>query len=333
MSRSKNIRNELVIEGTRIGIWDWNVQTGETYFNERWANIIGYTISELKPLSIETWLKFAHPEDLEKSNLLIQEHFEGKTEYYDFQSRMRHKDGHWVWVHDRGKVFEWDEDGNPIRMCGSHIDITVEKLQEVNLKRALDEREILLKEVHHRVKNNLQLLLSLSRLKDQDGKISTSEIEDSINSIATAYEAIYKSDRLDKISIKKYFHQIFLSILNVGDIDFKIICDELENKIDFLIPLGLIVTELINNSLKHAFGNVEFKNIQMEIQEESNELVIEYSDNGIGYSEESLKSINQSSSFGLSIIEGLVDQLNGNIQFFNNNGARAKIKITNPNKT
>ncbi|TXB66921.1 PAS domain S-box protein [Vicingus serpentipes] len=333
MSRSKNIRNELVIEGTRIGIWDWNVQTGETYFNERWANIIGYTISELKPLSIETWLKFAHPEDLEKSNLLIQEHFEGKTEYYDFQSRMRHKDGHWVWVHDRGKVFEWDEDGNPIRMCGSHIDITVEKLQEVNLKRALDERDILLKEVHHRVKNNLQLLLSLSRLKDQDGKISTSEIEDSISSIATAYEAIYKSDRLDKISIKKYFHQIFLTILNVGDIDYKIICDELENKIDFLIPLGLIVTELINNSLKHAFGNVKFKNIQMEIQEESNELVIEYSDNGLGYSEESLKSIKQSSSFGLSIIEGLVDQLNGNIQFFNNNGARAKIKITNPNKT
>lgn len=94
MNKSNNIRNELVIKGTRIGVWDWNIQTGETYFNERWAEIIGYTLNELEPVSIETWLKFAHPDDLEESNLLIQEHFEGKTEYYDFQSRMRHKNGH-----------------------------------------------------------------------------------------------------------------------------------------------------------------------------------------------------------------------------------------------
>ena len=333
MDRTKNIRNELVLEGTRIGVWDWNIQTGETYFNERWAEIIGYSINELQPICIETWMRFAHPEDLEVSNKLLEDHFEGKTEYYDYQSRMIHKDGHWIWVHDRGKVFEWDDKGKPLRMCGSHIDITEEKALELELKQTIKERGILLKEVHHRVKNNLQLLLSLSRLKEKDGKVDTSEIENSINSIALAYEAIYKSDRFDNISIKKYFTQIVGSILTLDDINFKIESVELENKIDFLIPLGLIMTELINNSRKHAFDNVNLKNIQIDIQLEKNELIINYSDNGIGFSKKALKSIENDNSNGLSIVNGLVDQLDGNIKFYNNNGASAKIKTTNPNKT
>jgi len=157
--------NIRVISGTRIGIWDWNVQTGETLFNERWAEIIGYTLEELQPISIETWMKHAHPEDLEWSNKLLNSHFSGETSYYDCQARMRHKDGHWVWVHDRGKVFEWDKEGRPLRMCGSHIDITEQKEQELNLKKALEEKEVLVSEVHHRVKNNLQLVKSIARLK------------------------------------------------------------------------------------------------------------------------------------------------------------------------
>ncbi len=123
-------RNALVIEGTRIGVWDWNIQTGETFFNERWAEIIGYTKAELEPVSIDTWVKFAHPDDLETSNQLLQAHFDGKSDYYEFESRMKHKEGHWVWVYDRGKVFEWDEEGKPLRMCGSHTDITSIKRRE-----------------------------------------------------------------------------------------------------------------------------------------------------------------------------------------------------------
>ena len=76
MPNSDDLRNALVIEGTRIGLWDWEIQTGETHFNERWAEIIGYELDELQPISIETWMKFAHPDDLEESNRLIQEHFE-----------------------------------------------------------------------------------------------------------------------------------------------------------------------------------------------------------------------------------------------------------------
>lgn len=328
MNKSNNIRNKLVIEGTRIGVWDWNVQTGETYFNERWADIIGYTISELEPVSIETWVKFAHPVDLEKSNLLIQEHFAGKTEYYDFQSRMRHKDGHWVWVHDRGKVFEWDKDGNPLRVCGSHIEITDQKELELNLKRALNERDVLLKEVHHRVKNNLQLLLSLARLKDKKGFIETFELEDSINSITRAYEAIYRSENLEKIKIGDYFEQIVDPIIKVHGVNFFKNIDEQKQSIDFLIPLGLILTELLNNSIKYAFKDVIEKRISLIAKEDDGKLILRYFDNGIGYGKEILQNQEGTGSFGMTIIKGLIDQIDGSIRFYNDKGACAEITLT-----
>ncbi len=289
---------------------------------------IGYSIEELQPTSIETWMKYAHPEDLEKSNLLIQEHFEGKTEYYDLQSRMRHKDGSWVWVHDRGKIFEWDEDGNPLRMCGSHIDITKEKLLEMNLIRALEERDILLKEVHHRVKNNLQLLLSLARLKDKEGFIETFELEDSINSIARAYESIYKSENLQRIKIRDYFTQIIDPLIKVNGVNFINDIVDQEHSIDFLIPLGLVLTELANNSMKHAFKDTIEKQVSVVIKEDEAKLILCYCDNGIGYGKEVLENQGGTSSFGMRIINGLIDQIGGSIKFYNNKGACVEIILT-----
>jgi diguanylate cyclase (GGDEF)-like protein/PAS domain S-box-containing protein len=116
-----------VIESSRLGTWEWNVQTGETAFNERWAEIIGYGLSELAPVSIETWERFAHPDDLAESGRLLEAHFRGETPFYEIESRMRHKNGGWVWVLDRGKVIEWQADGKPLRMFGSHADITETK--------------------------------------------------------------------------------------------------------------------------------------------------------------------------------------------------------------
>ncbi|WP_331350586.1 PAS domain-containing protein [Cellvibrio sp. UBA7671] len=115
---------DLVIQGTNIGTWQWNVQTGETIFNERWAEIVGYTLAELIPVSIDTWLDLAHPEDLKKSGELIEQHLRGELEFYDCKCRMRHKDGYWVWVHDRGRVSRRDDNGNPLWMSGTHADIS-----------------------------------------------------------------------------------------------------------------------------------------------------------------------------------------------------------------
>ena len=117
-----------------MGTWEWNVQTGETIFNERWAEILGYTLEELQPVSIETWTSLAHPDDLIESNRLLNECFQKRTEFYEFESRMKHKDGDWVWIMDRGKVFEWTEDGKPLKMYGTHQDINQRKKYEEELR-------------------------------------------------------------------------------------------------------------------------------------------------------------------------------------------------------
>ena len=118
---------QTILECSRIGTWQWNVQTGETVFNEIWAQIAGYTLDELAPLSIRTWETLAHPDDLKRSAEALARHFAAESPYYDCESRMKHKNGHWVWVHDRGKVVSWTEDGRPLLMLGSHEDITERK--------------------------------------------------------------------------------------------------------------------------------------------------------------------------------------------------------------
>lgn len=139
-------RLQSVLEGTNVGTWEWNVQTGETIFNERWAEIIGYTLSELQPVSIDTWLRLAHPEDLEISGKCLEAHFSGQTDYYDCEVRTLHKDGRWVWVHDRGKVSAWTEDGKPLLMAGTHQDITARKEAEIELERYQRHLEALVEE-------------------------------------------------------------------------------------------------------------------------------------------------------------------------------------------
>ncbi|MCX6690764.1 MAG: PAS domain S-box protein, partial [Methanoregula sp.] len=119
-----------IIEGTRAGTWEWNVQTGETIFNEQWAEITGYTLSELSPISIKTWMNYAHPDDLQKSGELLEQHFLQKSEWYECECRMKHKNGDWVWVLDRGKVASWTKDGKPLWMYGTHQDITERKVAE-----------------------------------------------------------------------------------------------------------------------------------------------------------------------------------------------------------
>ena len=140
-------RLKLALEGTQAGLWDWKVQTGEVMFDERWAEMVGYTLEELQPISTQTWRELAHPEDLEKSEELLDKHFKGETDYYNCEVRMKHKSGDWVWVLTRGRVVEWDDEGEPIRMVGTHQDITERKEAEQALQ---DERDKL-KNLHDAV--------------------------------------------------------------------------------------------------------------------------------------------------------------------------------------
>ena len=129
-------RLAAIIQGTGAGTWEWNVQTGETRFNERWAEIVGMTLDELSPTSIETWAALVHPQDLARSDALLRAHFSGELAAYEFEARVRHRDGHWVWVLDRGCVLTRTQDGQPEWMFGTHLDITARKLEEDKLRKS-----------------------------------------------------------------------------------------------------------------------------------------------------------------------------------------------------
>ena len=145
------------LEGTRLGLWDWDMVSGQTIFNERWAEIIGYRLEELEPTTIDTWIAYSHPDDLEVSNAGISACITGEAEFYDAKVRMRHRDGHWVWVRDRGRIVERADDGTPLRMVGTHQDVTEDVEQQLRLEEArsvfenslegiviLDENELIL---------------------------------------------------------------------------------------------------------------------------------------------------------------------------------------------
>lgn len=107
-------RLEAIIAGTNVGTWEWNVLTGETRFNRRWAQIVGYSLEELEPVSIRTWEGLVHPDDAPRSAEALRRHFAGESEFYECECRMRHRDGGWVWVLDKGRVFTRTAAGEPL---------------------------------------------------------------------------------------------------------------------------------------------------------------------------------------------------------------------------
>ena len=131
--RRERQRLGLVIEGSGLGTWEWNVQTGETVLNKTWASMLGYDLEELSPTRIDTWIALTHPEDYEKAKSLLALSMQGDHPDYRCELRMKHKDGSWIWILDQGRVMTCDERGVPLWMFGTHTDITEYKERQERL--------------------------------------------------------------------------------------------------------------------------------------------------------------------------------------------------------
>jgi PAS domain S-box-containing protein len=136
-ARESDERLQLALEGGGLGTWNWNVQTGEVTFNQRWAEMLGYRLEELEP-HVRSWERLVHPDDMPQVQHALTAHLEGRTAAYECEHRLRHKDGSWVWVLDKGKVIRRDAEGRPLLAAGTHLDITVrmkalEELQMVKI--------------------------------------------------------------------------------------------------------------------------------------------------------------------------------------------------------
>lgn len=154
-------RLNLALSGAQAGLWDWSINTGEIVFNQRWAEIIGYRLDEIEPLTMQTWRKLLHPEDLIRFDELVDLHFKEKIGHIECESRLRHKNGQWVWVMARGMVVKRDARRNPLRMTGTVIDITQQKKTELDLKTQMDENAALNEEYYAQ---NEELIESLDRI-------------------------------------------------------------------------------------------------------------------------------------------------------------------------
>ena len=131
-------RLETIIRGAEAGTWQYRVKTGENFVNERWAEIIGYTRAEITPLTYALWQSLVHPCDFATHLADQSQQFAAGDGLFNYELRLRHKDGHWVWVQSRGQVTAWDEAGAPMLMSGVHLDISARKKLEEDLKTERD---------------------------------------------------------------------------------------------------------------------------------------------------------------------------------------------------
>ena len=135
----KHQRLMHIIDSTQLGTWEWNVQSGEVILNERWAEILGYTLADFSPPSIQYWINNMHPDDVKMSGVRLDQHFADQSKSYQCEFRMQHRDGHWVWIRSMGRVMTWTADGAPEWMFGTHEDVS-ERIAEQKALQEAKER-------------------------------------------------------------------------------------------------------------------------------------------------------------------------------------------------
>ncbi|MCY7324126.1 MAG: PAS domain S-box protein [Phormidesmis sp. CAN_BIN36] len=301
-----------------------------TFVSENIVQRLGYEVWQYLKES-RFWLDRIHPDDL--TNVLdhVSQLFEMGQLTCEY--RFLHKDGSYRWLRDGMKLLR-DSQGQPVEIIGSIIDITDRKWAEDQIHASLEEKEVLLKEIHHRVKNNLQVISSL--LKLQAGYIKDDRIlevfkesQNRIRAMALIHEKLYQSDDLAKTDFSEYIRSLVTDLFRSYSISSRLIklniqVENVRLSIDTAIPCGLIINELISNSLKYAFSLGQAGEISIRLSSETEDrytLVVQ--DNGLGLPTD--LNFRNTRSLGLQLVCSLTKQLHGTIDLEDYHGASFKI--------
>jgi len=354
-------RLELVVEGTRLGMWDWNPVTGDVIFDERWAEMLGYDLADIEQ-SVTSWERLVHPDDLAAAYADIQAHMNGETEYYENIHRMKHRDGHWVYILDRGRIAEWDDQGNAIRFTGTHTDITREKEAELKALAAVKAKSMFLANMSHEIRTPLNGMLGLLQLL-QETPLNTQQ-EEWVEVIMACGEGLLAviNDILDlskidngKITIEpvqadirkafKLVYDLFQEKAHSKHLDYKLNIDEQLPEL-LLIDIQRIkqvLLNLVSNAIKFTDeGSVTISVESQPLEDDLLELIVSVQDTGkgIGNSDVIWEQFTQEDNsierefggtgLGLSISKGLITMMGGAIELISEVGVGSTFQFRIP---
>ncbi|HPG40892.1 MAG TPA: PAS domain S-box protein [bacterium] len=317
----------------RIGHYTFDAVNGTWTSSVTLDEIFG--IDENFPKETEGWANILHPDYRDEmihylANKVVKEHH-----YFDREYKIvRINDRQERWMHGLGRL-EFNDKGETLKMIGTIQDITERKLAELQVQKDLQEKNLLLKEIHHRVKNNLQIICSLltlqaANMKNEEAKIASEISKNRIYSMALVHEQLYQSHDFSSIRIKNFITNLVRELGNVYQIHPRIkintTISDITLGIDYAIPCGLILNELITNAIKHAFPRNRKGLITLRFTRYRNKnYILKISDNGVGLP----KSLNmaEADSLGLRMVSLLVEQLEGVIETQNKDGVSIVIRF------
>lgn len=328
--RESEERLRLALAAAKQGLWDFNVQTGEAIVSSEYATMLGYDADDFHETRAR-WVSRQHPDDREAAETSFRNYLEGRTDTYEVECRQQTRSGEWRWILSRGMLIARSPDGRPLRMLGIHTDIDARKGAELR-------SEALLKEVHHRVKNNLQVISSLLRLErdrhaDATVKSAMDEMQLRILSMALLHEALYRSSDLAHVDLGAYLtdlaRQVFRSSApSTGTISLQLNMASVLVDLDHAIPCGLLVNEILSNCLKHAFpgGRGGIVTIDLEPEGSGPAYILRISDTGVGLPADF--ETRRAGSLGVHLIKALARQLQARLTIAAGPGASFNIAFS-----
>lgn len=295
--------------------------------NREWESALGYSPAELEG---KQFLDFVHPDDMEESRNALSALNKGKK-VPQFANRYRHRDGSYRWI-------EWRLFPAGNLFFASARDITERKVMTDKIEGALAEKETLLREIHHRVKNNLQIISSLLSL--QINKISDPKtieaLKDSqtrVLSMALVHEHLYKGEDFSRIDMREYIQALVTKLFQSykapeENIRFEPTISEIYLDINTAIPMGLIINELVTNSLKYAFKEKKEGELSVTAIEENQSVTLIVADDGAGMPDGI--TLENQSSLGLRLVSRLTGQLHGTVVVDSTKGTKFVFTFPKP---
>jgi PAS domain S-box-containing protein len=307
----------------------------DIYIGPQIESLLGYTQAEWlrNPM---LWYERLHPDD---RRLLDREFSRGCATGGPFRAECRFiaADGRTVWVHGEARLVK-DPHGLPLFLQGVAFDITETKRAEEVVRASLREKELLLKEIHHRVKNNLQITSSLLRLQvakvvDEGVRQALRESQDRIRSIALVHEMLYRSRDLSRVGFSEYVTALVLQLFRSYNADGRYVSHfidigQVDLGIDVAVPCGLIINELVANALKHAFPDRRAGEIRVSMTAEPTRYVLTVSDDGVGMPPG--LDLQQVDTLGLQLVRTLADQLEGRLALEVAGGTHVSVTVPRP---